>query len=1004
MTTSGGRGDAARPGSLPLVGRDHELGLLRGLIAGALDGTGQVLFLAGESGVGKTRLVQALAEQAEAAGCRALVAQAFPAEGAFPFALAAEALSQLTRALGPNTVTLLSRGHENDLAMILPTLGRPGPAAERPTGGDAKARVFWNVERFVRKAAEQAPIVLVLDNLQWADASSLELLHFLVRQLQGARVAALCTYNTHERDVTPALRLAERSLSKAGRATTHELQPLTRQDVAELVRRVPALGARAGDAFADLLHRRTLGNPFFVEELLAATVAAADDAEPAWAASGGELPASVREAVLARADTLDGKARSVLDCVAAMAMRAPQAVLAAVMGLDMAGLGEATAALTARGFLREHADDAGVWYECQHPIVRATLYERLGRTRAQALHARIADAFEGLPAGAPSSYVNEIAWHYSRAGDVAPAHKAARFLALAGRNALSRHADREAVTLLQGALTRSADAADGHGPARAQLLDDLARARQRIGEYDAAYALWAEARHQAALPRDAEFIARVERRMGLSAFWTGRPLDAVAHYDAAIATARAHGITGAVIRTLNARSTALRAVGDVEGARSDVEEALRLADGTGDAALLAGAHRALLLAYAWTGPAETARHHAARALEFAERSGDGAVAWSAHWAMALLAGFTGDGEAVARHSGEAERWARTLDSPVLAAWTSEIMVEYAAAAGEWTNALAAADRAIAVARAAAARTLLPRLLVWKGLVLLARDDVEGARVCFDESWTRAGADTPDVPGADVHAIIPAHTGRTAYHLALQDFEGAIRVGERGLALADRHGNVAWAIHRLLPFLCEAALLAGDFDRAARYAARLRRDAALLDHRLGTAWADAADALLLWRRDADPRAVDGLRRAAADLERVPFLFHAARLHRNAADVLASTGDRDGALTELRLAHDMFRRMGAERDLRGTRDEIRALGARPPQRATPSAGTLTVREQEIARLLAERRTNRQIGEALDISPRTVSTHLANVFQKLRIDSRGELIDLVRDDPSLLGELPA
>jgi DNA-binding CsgD family transcriptional regulator len=999
-----------RAGRLPLVGREKELLLLQGLIAGARAGAGTMLFLSGESGVGKTRLVEHLVEQATDEECLPLVGHAFPAEGAFPFALAADALSQLVRALGPNTVTLLSRGHENDLAMILPTLAKPGASSERPTGGDAKARVFWHVERFLRKAAEQKPIILVLENVQWADESSLELLHFLVRQLSGARVAALCTYNSQEREMTPGLRAAERSLKRAGRAETHEMQPLGRDDVRELVRQARTLGDRATDAFADLLHERTLGNPFFVEELIATSGPAGETTEAAWAntSAAGALPSSVRDAVLARAGALEVTERAALDCVAAMGMRAPPGVVAAVTGISRDELGAAVTTLSARGLLEEHRDEAGLWYECRHPIVRATLYDELGGTRAQALHARIAEAFQQLQQGDDTAFVNEIAWHYSRAGDALASPKATRFLALAGRNALKRHADREAVALLQSALSRAnaqeGDAADGgSGIRRSRLLDDLARARQRLGEYEAAYALWAEARGHIR-PEEGEFLARIERRMGLSAFWAGRPRDAVAHYDDAIALARKHGVVPLVIRSLYSRSTALRSIGEVEAARTDVQEALRLAEATGDPSLLAGAHRALLLAYAWTGPAGKAREHAARALEFAKQSGDGGVAWQAHWALALLAGFTGDGAKVAEHSAEADKLARTLGSPVLAAWTSEIAVEYASAAGEWSNGIALADRAIGVARGAAERTLLPRLLVWKGLILVARDDLAAAKECFDESWELAGADAPARPDADLHSIIPAHTGRAAWLLAQQDYAGAIRVGEQGLAIADGCGYLAWAIHRLIPAICEASILSGDFDRVAKYAARLRRDAGTMEHRLGMAWADAADALLLWRRDADPDAVEGLVRAAIDLESVPFMYHAARLRRNAADVYTTMGDRDRALAELRLAHEMFRNMGAERDLRGVREEIRALGARPPQRSTPSAGTLTARERDIARLLSERKTNREIGVALDISPRTVSTHLANVFQKLEIDSRGALIDLVRDDPNLLGESAA
>ncbi len=992
--------DLARLERLPLVGRDRELARLRALVKAAEGGAAQMVFVSGESGVGKTRLVEALAAEATAAGCSVVVGHAFPAEGGFPFALAADALSQLVRALGPNTVTLLTRGHENDLAMILPTLARPGASADRPSGDDAKARVFWHVERFVRRAAEARPIVLILENVQWADASSLELLHFLVRQLAGARVAALCTYNPQEREVTPALRAAERSLRRAGKAEHVEVEPLTREDVGELVRQCRPLGGYATDAFADLLFARTLGNPFFVEELLAATIAAGGaDATGQWAQAAGALPSSVRDAVLARADALDPVARAVLDCVAAVGMRAPRAALRSATGADAESLDAALTTLAARGLLREHDDGAESWYECDHPIVRGTLYDALGRARAQALHARIADAFEALQPAGTVPFANEIAFHCSRAGDAAATPRAAHYLAVAGRAALHRHADREAVTLLQAAVTRAGSAAaGGQGAERGALLDDLARARQRLGEYDAAYALWSEARHHAQLPADAEFLARIERRMGLSAFWSGRTLDAVAHFDAAIAVARDHGLRALVVRTLISRGTALRAGGDIAGARTNVEEALGLASSVGDAALLARVHRAALLDYAFTGPASTAQAHAAKALEYAEVSGDGTVAWSAHWGMAVLAGFTGDGASVARHTAEAERWAARLGSPVLDAWTNEIGVEYAAGVGDWTNGLTRADRAIEVARAVADRTLLPRLLVWKGLILLARDETEAGKRCLDESWELSGADAPERPGADLHAIIPAHTGRAAYHVAVREFATAIRVGERGLALAERYGFVAWAVHRLLPVLCEAALWAKDYDRVTRYVARLRQGAALLDHRLARAWADGADALLLRLRDADPRAVEALINAAADLEKVPFVYHAARLRRNAAQILATDGDRERALTELRLAHEMFRKMGAERELRGTRDEIRALGARPPQRVTPGAGTLTGREREIARLLADRRTNREIGEALDISPRTVSTHLANVFQKLGIDSRGALIDLVRADPAM------
>ncbi|MHB8839051.1 MAG: helix-turn-helix transcriptional regulator, partial [Gemmatimonadaceae bacterium] len=541
------------------------------------------------------------------------------------------------------------------------------------------------------------------------------------------------------------------------------------------------------------------------------------------------------------------------------------------------------------------------------------------------------------------------------------------------------------------------------GAARLGILQGLARARQRLGEYDAAFALWSQVRLEAERLTDPGLVAQAERRMGLSAFWSGRSSEAIAHYTAAILRSLALGDDEGVVKALVARATALRAVGEPTEAMRSLDEALEIAERRGDDGLLARVHRALLLAYAWTGPAERARHHATRALHYARVVGEPAVAWSAHWAMALLAGFTGDGALIAEHLEAAQVIASETGSPVLSVWTGEIVIEHASAVGDWRKGLEVAESVVPLARAVASRTVLPRLLVWKGLILLARDQLADARACFDEAWQRANADAPGRHVDDVHVLIPAYIGRAAYALATADYASAIRYGEHGLALADHYGYRAWAIHRLLPVILESRIWIKDFDGAARDSARLRADSALLDHRLGAAWADAADALNLRFRDRSPQASRAMLAAADELDRVPFVFHAARLRLNAAQLLAAEGARDAALAVLRQVHAVFQQLGAERELRLTRDAIRDLGARPPVRASTSAGVLTSREQEIARLIAQRKTNKEVGAALDISARTVGTHLSNIFEKLGIESRGALVDLVRADPALVEAEP-
>jgi len=221
------------------------------------------------------------------------------------------------------------------------------------------------------------------------------------------------------------------------------------------------------------------------------------------------------------------------------------------------------------------------------------------------------------------------------------------------------------------------------------------------------------------------------------------------------------------------------------------------------------------------------------------------------------------------------------------------------------------------------------------------------------------------------------------------------VGEHGLRIADRSGHVVWAIHRLMPVIAEASLWANDLERASSIGERMRRQSEALGQRLGLAWADACDALVELFNGHTERAVSLLRGAAEALEAIPFVADAARVRRQLARALAETGDREGATRELRRAHEVFVHLGAERELDATREQLRELGARPPTRSTAQGvAGLTGREVEIVRLVAARRSNKEIGAALGISARTASTHLSNIFAKLGVESRGELADRARE----------
>lgn len=1001
------------PPSLPLVGRRAELTALYSAIDAASTGDGRTMILAGEGGIGKTRLASAVVQEVERRGWASAVGRAYPVETGVPYAPFSDALLPLLRSLEPTEITVLTRGSEEELAFFFPALGRQeGRTMAMGHGSPAefKTRLLWNFAQFLSRLAARRPLLLVLENLQWADASSLELLHFTARQIVTEPILLLCTYNEAERSANPLLGITEQSLLSVGAAQLCRLGPLSRADTHELVRSTFGASETAVGEFAELLYERTQGNPFFIEETLKALVDSGrlyqrEGTWLGWEVERLELPQSVREVTAARLSRLSPAARGVADLAATLGTRAEYEVLRAVSPLAETELVSALDELRRQHVLVEQVEGGAVVYDFNHPMLQDVLYRELGAARARLLHASVAEAMEAFYGARALEHADELAYHFRRAHVEKLAPKVIQYLAAAGRSALARYANREAADYLSAALEQARQHGDFGLPAeRIRLVVDLARARQRLGDYESAIRLWDEAAAAADAADDPARLAAIRRQMGLALYWSGRHLEALEQYRLGYAAAQRADDDALRAQLQLARGISLQELGRAEEARAEVEAALEVAERLADPVLLARVHRALLLIHAWTGPFDKAREHGSRAIELAEQVGERGVACSAHWTMGMIEGFTEGSAGVMHHIAEAQRLSEELHSPVHRLWTAEMSIELASATGEWEEGIAIAERTIALARRLGQKALLPRLLVWSGLILLWRGDLERSRKQFEEAWELAGCgeaeDNADHP-LDVHAAVPAHAGMAAYHLATGNFAEARRIGEAGLAIADRSGYVIWSIHRLIPIIGESYLWMRDLEGAERLARRLEHDAERFGHNLARAWAVAGEGLVAHLRDEQVRAAQLLRQAIEEMEAIPMVLEAARLRFRLALGLVQLGDREAAVHELRRAHESFARLGAENELDATREQLRLLGARPPTRSTAGGiGALTGRELEIIRFVAERKSNKAIGKALSISPRTVGTHLSNIYQKVGVGSRGELADFAREEGLLDG----
>lgn len=829
--------------SPPLVGREEVLkDLLTHLRASPGPEDPPLLALHGPAGVGKTRLTRVVEREAERQGWKTLRGRAYSVESDIPYASLADAFVPLFREMDSQRITVLSRGGESELRYLFPGIGAPEhaplpPASDEPE--EFRTRLFWTFSGFLRKLAGRDPVLVVLEDLQWADPSSLELLHFLGRNVGEHPVRFLCTYADDYVEADTRLERFLASLLSSGDLRRLRLGPLQATETRDLVASIFDVPEESIQAFSERVHEWTRGNPFFVVETLRSLVESGrlhrhEDTWLGWEVDDLGVSATIRDVLMRRFGRCSSAARDAGEWTAAAGDRISHSLLA-------------------------------VWEE----LLARPSFE------------------EGHPAAAAS----------------------------------------------------------------------------------------------------------VRRRMGLTLFWSGRHDEALEEFDAALERAAEPEARG---RIRLAPSVCLQEVGRWEEARTDVEEALARADADDLVALRAAAHRALALLHTWRGPPDAVRHHGARAVELAARSGDRNVEFWGRWALAVLEGMTGHLERMDTQVEEARRIADELRSPVFRLWTDELRLERAYVTGRWEEGLTLGERAVAVARSLEQETLLPRLLVSTALIHLGRDDLERGKVLVDEAWELAVGRRGSRSGADVHTLVPAHIGRVAYHVASEEYDEALRIGEEGLALAEESGYVIWAIHRLLPLMAEAHLLKRDLEGARRIGRRIRTESERMDHALGRAWADACDALVTWLSGDVERGAELLGEAAERLEAIPVVPDAARMRRQLAGRLAELGERDTALDELRRVHEIFLRLGADRELEKTRGQFRELDARPPRPATgPGKGELTGREVEVAGLVAERNSNKAIAKELGISHRTVSTHLSNTYRKLEISSRNELADLVRED---------
>jgi DNA-binding CsgD family transcriptional regulator len=924
-----------------------------------------VLAVVGEPGIGKTTLLSELCRRGDERGALVLDGRCAEFDLDAPFGVFVDALDDYLRSLNPRVFEPLPAGERAELARLFPALAELD-SGEGSTLQDERYRAHSAVRSLLELLSSRRPLVLALDDLHWADDGSQELLSHLIRRGPGGGVLLALAMRPHQ--APPLLRATIDTAERTGDVERIELGPLSREHAFEL------LGDVEGEQRARLFEESG-GNPFYLEQLsreasrpLGGGVLV-DDPE-------GTLPAPVRSAISAELSRLGEREATYISGAAVVGERFDPELAAAAAGLTVDEALLALDQLAGRDLVRP--TDVPRRFRFRHPIVRRAVYESAKPGWRLAAHARAAVTLEArgasalerarhvessaqpgddgaiallTEAGASASgrAPGSAAHWYEAALRLLPEDDAARRLELqvpmatalgsAGRIAESRDVLREVLAQLPSELA----------PLRVQIIPFIGLLEHLLGNHEAVPPML-----QAALrdlgDRESPGGARLLHELASDRFYMN---DNEALYERArdaLAAAEVAGDPAVLAAATGLMAVAAYKVARLDEAEAAYERARTIVDELDDGALAGN-----LFAPFWLGwYGQVAEHYSDgigyldRGLRASRATGQGHLLVPMMVAKAILLTWRGELGPAAELAEEAIEGARLANNPQSLCWALTLRCWIATLAGDFPYAEACGTEAVEVS-AVMSDSYFSKL----------------ARLYLADARLESGALVGD---AYAEAVVEA-VGRELEVLE-RPFRG-----------------------RTYEFLSRAALAADRLDEAERWVERAEQAVDGLPLPGRRAEALRARARLALARGEAETAAELAGRAVELWEERETAVEAARTRTLLGRALAAAGERERAAETLEAAHTALRERGATRLADEAARELRALGrriARPGRRAAAAEGVeaLSGREREVADLVAEGRTNKEIAAELFLSAKTIENHMSRIFAKLGVSKRTQV----------------
>ena len=526
---------------IPLIDRVEEIKLLKEAADRTIQGEGGLVLLYGEAGIGKTRLARELRAYAHLRGMQVLYGRCpalFRMDGVPPYVLWSQVIRDYLENSTPEQLYRVVGFYPAEVAKLVPELGqklRTIPQSFPISPEQEQNRLFEAVSQFITNISREAPLLVVLDDLQWTDPSSLLLLHYMARGVQKTPLLLLGAYRSTDIDAKHPLSPVLTELNRERLPQSIQLKRMSLNDVSEMIKSILEQDDVPAE-FCKLVYEKTRGNPFFAEEVVRSlkeeeVIYREENKWKIKEVSKIEFPETVKSVIKARLDRLDEESQSVLTFASFVGNDFTLDAMCALTGIEENKLLELMDKMLKTGLIKEREIHGEGVCSFADILVRDVVYESVSLLKRKKLHGIVGGALEKVYAKKIDEHLGELASHFLEGGEK---DKALEYFLKAGEKASKVYANIEAVSYFQSAL-RLLQEKENELREKGRVLERLGDIKRLVGEYDASIKYWSDALLSWKQLGEKETIARLHRKMA-NVLWddVGDAEKAKGHHDEAL--------------------------------------------------------------------------------------------------------------------------------------------------------------------------------------------------------------------------------------------------------------------------------------------------------------------------------------------------------------------------------------------------------------------------------------------------------------------------------------